>query len=242
MLQTQNLRIVEFSPLVAPRHLEDDLPATPEIREMVQTSRQAISTMLRGHDERRLLVIVGPCSIHDPEAALDYAKHLRKLADATREHLLIVMRTYFEKPRTVTGWKGLISDPRLDGSCDIHFGLALARKLLVQINEMGLPCATEFLDTVVPHYLADLVTWAAIGARTAESQVHRQMASGLSMPVGFKNSTDGSLQTAVNAVLSAQSPHAFLGINADGLSSVVRTTGNPDCHIVLRGGATGSNY
>jgi 3-deoxy-7-phosphoheptulonate synthase len=152
------------------------------------------------------------------------------------------MRTYFEKPRTVVGWKGLISDPHLDGSCDIPAGLVLARKLLLAINALGLPCATEFLDTVVPHYLADMVTWAAIGARTTESQVHRQMASGLSMPVGFKNSTDGSLRNAVNAVLSARRPHAFLGINADGVSSVVRTTGNQDCHIVLRGGATGPNY
>lgn len=242
MLQTQNLRIAEFAPLVAPRHLEDDLPATLEIRHMVQQSRQAISDMLFGHAQHRLLVIVGPCSIHDPEAALDYAKRLHRVATDTREQLLVVMRTYFEKPRTVTGWKGLISDPHLDGSSDIPFGLALARKLLVQINELGLPCATEFLDTVVPHYLADLVTWAAIGARTAESQVHRQMASGLSMPVGFKNSTDGSLQNAINAVLSAQSPHAFLGINADGVSSVVRTRGNQDCHIVLRGGAAGTNY
>jgi 3-deoxy-7-phosphoheptulonate synthase len=242
MLQTQNLRIAEFAPLVAPRHLEDDLPATLEIRQMVQATRQAIADMVHGRDRQRLLVIVGPCSIHDPQAALDYAARLHKAAGDTREHLLVVMRTYFEKPRTTTGWKGLISDPRLDGSCDIPLGLHLARKLLVQINQLGLPCATEFLDTVVPHYLADLVSWAAIGARTTESQVHRQMASGLSMPVGFKNSTDGSLQNAINAVLSAQSPHAFLGINADGISSVVRTTGNPDCHIVLRGGAAGTNY
>jgi 3-deoxy-7-phosphoheptulonate synthase len=197
---------------------------------------------LHGEGDQRLVVIVGPCSIHDPDAAIDYAQRLKRVADATAGQLQVVMRTYFEKPRTVVGWKGLVSDPHLDGSCDIPAGLALARKLLLAINGLGLPCATEFLDTVVPHYLADMVTWAAIGARTTESQVHRQMASGLSMPVGFKNSTDGSLQNAVNAVLSARHPHAFLGINADGVSSVVKTTGNQDCHIVLRGGASGPNY
>ena len=242
MLQTQNLRITEFAPLVTPRELEEALPATPEIRRMVQASRQAISAIMHGQDPRRLLVVVGPCSIHDPAAALDYAKRLKRLADRTREQLVVVMRTYFEKPRTVVGWKGLISDPHLDGSCDIPSGLRLARETLLAINAIGLPCATEFLDTVVPHYLADMVTWAAIGARTTESQVHRQMASGLSMPVGFKNSTDGALQNAVNAVLSARHQHAFLGINADGVSSVVKTTGNQDCHIVLRGGTAGPNY
>jgi 3-deoxy-7-phosphoheptulonate synthase len=242
MLQTQNLRITEFAPLVTPRQLEDEMPATPEIRQLVQESRQAIAAMLQGEGRQRLVVIVGPCSIHDPDAALDYAQRLKRVADATDGQLLVVMRTYFEKPRTVVGWKGLVSDPNLDGSCDIPAGLAQARKILVAINGLGLPCATEFLDTVVPHYLADMVTWAAIGARTTESQVHRQMASGLSMPVGFKNSTDGSLQNAVNAVLSARHPHAFLGINADGVSSVVKTTGNQDGHIVLRGGASGPNY
>jgi 3-deoxy-7-phosphoheptulonate synthase len=242
MLQTQNLRITEFAPLVTPRQLEDEMPATPEIRQLVQESRQAIAAMLQGEGRQRLVVIVGPCSIHDPDAAVEYAQRLKRVADATAGQLLVVMRTYFEKPRTVVGWKGLVSDPHLDGSCDIPAGLALARKILVAINGLGLPCATELLDTVVPHYLADMVTWAAIGARTTESQVHRQMASGLSMPVGFKNSTDGSLQNAVNAMLSARHPHAFLGINADGVSSVVKTTGNQDGHIVLRGGASGPNY
>ena len=242
MLQTQNLRIAEFSPLVTPRQLETELSSTEEIREMVQSSRDAISAMLHGRDSHRLVVVVGPCSIHDPEAAFAYAERLKNLADATREHLLIVMRTYFEKPRTVVGWKGLISDPQLDGSCDISAGLTLARKILTQINGLGLPCATEFLDTVVPHYVADMVSWAAIGARTTESQVHRQMASGLSMPVGFKNSTDGALQNAINAVLSARHAHSFLGINTDGFSSVVKTLGNQDAHIVLRGGASGTNY
>ena len=242
MLQTQNLRIAEFSPLVTPRQLETALAPTEEIRQMVQSSRDAITAMLHGQDKHRLVVVVGPCSIHDPEAAFAYAERLKKLADATREHLLIVMRTYFEKPRTVVGWKGLISDPHLDGSCDIPTGLTLARQILVRIGGLGLPCATEFLDTVVPHYVADMVTWAAIGARTTESQVHRQMASGLSMPVGFKNSTDGALQNAINAVLSARHAHSFLGINTDGISSVVKTLGNQDAHIVLRGGASGTNY
>jgi 3-deoxy-7-phosphoheptulonate synthase len=242
MLQTKNLRIAEFAPLVTPRQLEDELTLSDEIRSMVKTSREAISAMVHGKVNDRLVVVVGPCSIHDPEAAIAYAERLKRVADATQDHLLIVMRTYFEKPRTVVGWKGLISDPHLDGSCDISTGLTLARKLLLRITALGLPCATEFLDTVVPHYLSDLVTWAAIGARTTESQVHRQMASGLSMPVGFKNSTDGLLQNAINAVLSARHPHAFLGINADGISSVVKTIGNPDGHIVLRGGASGTNY
>ena len=242
MLQTQNLRIAEFAPLVTPRQLENELSSTEEIRQLVRSSREAISAMLYGQDNHRLMVVVGPCSIHDPEAALVYAERLKKVADATREHLLIVMRTYFEKPRTVVGWKGLISDPHLDGSCEISDGLTLARRVLLRIGRLGLPCATEFLDTVVPHYLSDMVTWAAIGARTAESQVHRQMASGLSMPVGFKNSTDGALQNAINAVLSARHAHAFLGINADGISSVVKTLGNQDAHIVLRGGASGTNY
>jgi 3-deoxy-7-phosphoheptulonate synthase len=242
MLQTKNLRISEFSALVTPRQLEKDLAPTPAIQQMVQERRQEISAILHGQDRTRLVVVVGPCSIHDPDAALEYAERLQKVADRTSDHLLIVMRTYFEKPRTVIGWKGLISDPHLDGSCDIQTGLRLARKTLLAITSLGLPCATEFLDTVVPHYLADMVTWAAIGARTTESQVHRQMASGLSMPVGFKNGTDGSPQNAINAVLSARHPHAFLGINADGLSSVVKTTGNHDCHIVLRGGASGANY
>jgi 3-deoxy-7-phosphoheptulonate synthase len=242
MLQTKNLRIAEFAPLPTPRQLEDEIPATEAIRHMVSSSRDAISAMLRGEDRNRLVVVVGPCSIHDPDAALAYAEKLKKIAEATREHLLIVMRTYFEKPRTTIGWKGLISDPFLDGSSDIATGLRMARKVLLQVTGLGLPCATEFLDTVVPHYLSDMVTWAAIGARTTESQTHRQMASGLSMPVGFKNSTDGSLQNAINAVMSARHAHAFLGINSDGISAVVKTKGNQDAHIVLRGGASGPNY
>jgi len=242
MLQTKNLRIAEFAPLVTPRQLEEELAPTEAMRDMVRVNRAAISAMIHGQDKHRLMVVVGPCSIHDPEAAFAYAERLKKVAAATQEHLLIVMRTYFEKPRTVVGWKGLVSDPHLDGSCEISDGLTLARKILLRIADLGLPCATEFLDTVVPHYLSDMVSWAAIGARTTESQVHRQMASGLSMPVGFKNSTDGLLQNAINAMLSARHAHAFLGINADGISSVVKTLGNHDSHIVLRGGASGTNY
>ncbi len=242
MLQTKNLRIAEFAPLITPRQLEEELTPTEEIREMVGASRAAISAMIHGQDKRRLMVVVGPCSIHDPEAAFAYAQRLKKVAAATQEHLFVVMRTYFEKPRTVVGWKGLVSDPRLDGSCELSDGLTLARKVLLRIATLGLPCATEFLDTVVPHYLSDMVSWAAIGARTTESQVHRQMASGLSMPVGFKNSTDGALQNAINAMLSARHAHAFLGINSDGISAVVKTLGNEDAHIVLRGGASGTNY
>ncbi|HEX7509080.1 MAG TPA: 3-deoxy-7-phosphoheptulonate synthase [Polyangia bacterium] len=242
MLQTTNLRIAEFAPLVTPRQLEAELAPTEGIRAMVVASRAAISAMIHGQDQHRLVVVVGPCSIHDPEAAFAYAERLKKVAASTREHLLVVMRTYFEKPRTVVGWKGLVSDPHLDGSCEISDGLTLARKVLLRITALGLPCATEFLDTVVPHYLSDMVSWAAIGARTTESQVHRQMASGLSMPVGFKNSTDGALQNATNAMLSARHAHAFLGINADGISSVVKTLGNQDAHVVLRGGASGTNY
>jgi 3-deoxy-7-phosphoheptulonate synthase len=242
MLQTQNLRIAEFSPLIPPRQLEAEVPASDSTRQTVWSSRDAISALLHGRDRQRLAVVVGPCSIHDPAAAVAYAEKLKVLAEATREHLVVVMRTYFEKPRTVIGWEGLISDPHLDGSSDIASGLALARRVLQQITGLGVPCATEFLDTVVPHYLSDMVSWAGIGARTTESQIHRQMASGLSMPVGFKNSTDGSLQNAVNAVLSARHPRAFLGINSDGMSAVVRTKGNQDAHIVLRGGTSGPNY
>jgi 3-deoxy-7-phosphoheptulonate synthase len=242
MPQTKNLRIADFSPLVTPQQLEQQLPATDDLREVVRQTRAALSAMIYGRDVHRLAVVVGPCSIHDPDATMAYAERLKKLADATRDHLLVIMRTYFEKPRTVVGWKGLVSDPQLDGSCDIGKGLAMARQVLLQINNLGLPCATEFLDTVVPHYLSDMVAWAAVGARTTESQIHRQMASGLSMPVGFKNSTDGALQNAINAMLSARQPHAFLGINAEGISSVVKTLGNQDVHIVLRGGASGPNF
>jgi len=242
MSQIENSRIAEISPLTAPRDMKAKLPLPDSTRALVLSSREQIRALVHGSDAKRLVVVVGPCSIHDPEAASEYAERLRKVAEATRDNLFVVMRTYFEKPRTVAGWKGLISDPRLDGSCDIPEGLAIARAVLLRIGAMGLPCGTEFLDPIVPQYVSDLVTWAAIGARTTESQTHRQMASGLSMPVGFKNSTDGSLQNAMNAILSARHAHAFLGIDGGGATSVVKTRGNPDCHVVLRGGGGQSNY
>ena len=207
----------------------------------VVAGREAISAILKQTDPR-LLVVVGPCSIHDPKGALEYATRLNTLRRELEDLLLIVMRVYFEKPRTTVGWKGLIYDPHLNGSDNIQAGLKQARELLLQITEMGLPTATEFLDPVVPQYIADLVSWAAIGARTTESQTHRQMASGLSMPVGFKNGTDGGLQIAIDAMQSAMRPHSFLGIDQDGCTSIVRTTGNPDGHVVLRGGRLNTNF
>jgi len=188
------------------------------------------------------LVVVGPCSIHDPEAALDYARRLAVVSREVADRYFLVMRVYFEKPRTTTGWKGLINDPFLDDSCDMAHGIALARKLLLDIVDLGLPTGTEFLDPIIPQYIADLISWAAIGARTTESQTHRELASGLSMPVGFKNGTDGSVQTAMDAMKSARAPHSFLGIDQDGATSIVKTSGNPDSHVVLRGGRSGANY
>jgi 3-deoxy-7-phosphoheptulonate synthase len=242
MPQIENSHIASIAPLVCPREMKKNLPLPSPIRDLVLASREEVRAMVHGQIPDRLMVVVGPCSIHDPEAAYEYAERLLRVARATREQLLVVMRTYFEKPRTVVGWKGLISDPRLDGSCDIPEGLPLARTVLLRIGAMGLPCGTEFLDPIVPQYVSDLVSWAAIGARTIESQTHRQMASGLSMPVGFKNGTDGSLAGAMNGLLSAREPHAFLGIDADGVTSVVKTTGNPNGHLVLRGGRGKSNY
>jgi len=242
MPKIENSHIESIAPLVCPRELKQSLPLPDATRDHVLANRAEIQAMIRGEKPQRLMVVVGPCSIHDPDAACEYAERLLRVARKTEEQLFVVMRTYFEKPRTVVGWKGLISDPRLDGSCDIPEGLPLARKLLLRIGAMGLPCGTEFLDPIVPQYVSDLVSWAAIGARTIESQTHRQMASGLSMPIGFKNGTDGSLPNALNGLLSARQPHAFLGIDADGMTSVVKTTGNPDGHLVLRGGRDKSNY
>lgn len=237
-----NKNIIEIGPLVTPREVKERFPLTPSAETCVIQARQAIRDILHGRDQHRLLVIVGPCSIHDPESAYEYAEKLHRVARETREHLLIVMRTYFEKPRTTVGWKGLINDPHLDGSCDIAEGYRIARRILLHINNLGLPCATEFLDPVTPQYLSDLVSWAAVGARTTESQTHREMASGLSMPVGFKNGTDGSLQVALNAMIAAGHPQSFIGINVDGFTSIIKTNGNPDRHIVLRGGGGRVNY
>ncbi|HJW03549.1 MAG TPA: 3-deoxy-7-phosphoheptulonate synthase, partial [Azospira sp.] len=203
-------------------------------------ARQGIHRILHGADDR-LLVVIGPCSIHDYDAALDYAKRLQKEAERLQDDLLVVMRVYFEKPRTTVGWKGLINDPRLDGSFRINEGLRLARKILLEINEQGLPCATEFLDTITPQYTADLIAWGAIGARTTESQVHRELASGLSCPVGFKNGTDGNVRIAVDAIRAASAPHHFLSVTKGGHSAIVSTAGNEDCHVILRGGK-GPNY
>lgn len=241
MLQTHDLRVRELVPLVPPRALKAALPVNTAANTTVFTGRQAVQNILAREDDR-LLVVIGPCSIHDPEAALEYATRLRGVAGELEDRLFIVMRVYFEKPRTTVGWKGLINDPHLDGSHDIQTGLRLGREVLLRINELGLPAATEFLDPIVPQYHADLVTWAAIGARTTESQTHREMASGLSMPVGFKNATDGSLQVAVDAMRAAMMPHSFLGIDQDGCTAIVRTTGNAFGHVVLRGGRARSNY
>jgi 3-deoxy-7-phosphoheptulonate synthase len=240
MLRTHDLRIARTEPLVPPSALKRELPASDAVYEVVVRARATVRDILAGRD-RRLLAVVGPCSIHDPEAALDYARRLRVLADRVESKLFFLMRVYFEKPRSTIGWKGLINDPHLDGTHDMALGLRLARRLLIDINALGLGAATELLDPVTPQYLAELVSWAAIGARTTESQTHREMASGLSMPVGFKNNTDGNQQVAINALQSARHPHAFVGINQDGMTSVVHTQGNPDCHIILRGGRT-PNY
>ena len=239
-LENQNLR--EVFPLIPPKQAKAMLPVSTTVAEVVLRGRRAIRDVLHGRDRRRLVVIVGPCSLHDPEATLDYAERLRRATAESETELVVLMRTYFEKPRTTVGWKGLINDPRLDGSCDIAEGLVLARRLLLRINELGLPCATELLDPVTPQYTADLLSWTAIGARTTESQTHREMASGLSMPVGFKNGTEGGLQIALDAMISASHPHSFLGINGDGLTSVIKTGGNPDRHLVLRGGGGRPNY
>jgi 3-deoxy-7-phosphoheptulonate synthase len=238
---TQDLHVLGTSTLISPRELEAEIPLSDKARQTVITARDAIKHTLLGQDPR-MLIIVGPCSIHDPEAALEYARRLADLQQRYASTMQIVMRVYFEKPRTTIGWKGLIYDPHLNDTFDIPQGLRLARKLLMTVNEMGLPAATEFLDPIVPQYIDDLVSWAAIGARTTESQTHRQMASGLSMPVGYKNSTTGDLQVAVDAMISARSPHAFLGIDHDGRTCVVNTTGNRWGHVILRGGANQTNF
>jgi 3-deoxy-7-phosphoheptulonate synthase len=233
--QLEDTRVESFTRVASPAQLHAELPGTPQIQATVARTRAALRAILQGEDARRF-VVVGPCSVHDPDAALEYAQRLAGLARQVEERMLLVMRVYFEKPRTTIGWKGLINDPGLDGSFDVERGLRLARGLLVQINALGVPAGTEALDPVTPQYFSDLVSWYAIGARTTESQTHREMASGLSAPVGFKNGTDGSLEVAINAWLAALGPHAFLGIDAQGEVSVVRTRGNPDGHVILRGG------
>ena len=240
--RTDDLRITQVRPLLPPAILLEELPITDRASNVVADTRRAIADVLEGRDPR-LVVVAGPCSIHDAGAALEYARRLRRMADAYAGHLVVVMRTYFEKPRTSVGWKGLINDPDLDESYHINKGLRIARKLLLDVNDLGLPTACEFLDTQIPQHIADLTSWVAIGARTTESQVHRELASGLSMPVGFKNSTEGNTQTAVDAVLSARSPHLFPSVTKQGVSAIFQTTGNDTCHVILRGGSrTGPNY
>jgi len=235
MERTQDLRVGGYKPMMSPQQLMEELPMSAKANRTVVEGRAAIQKILR-KEGPRLLVVVGPCSIHDETAALEYAGRLRELANTVKDTLFLVMRVYFEKPRTTVGWKGLINDPHLDGSCDIRTGLKKARSLLLKTTEIGLPTATEFLEAVTPQYIADLVCWAAIGARTTESQIHREMASGLSMPVGFKNGTDGNMATAINAMIAARAPQSFLGIDHDGRTCIVQTVGNPFGHIVLRGG------
>ena len=238
---TDDLRIDGLRPLLPPAILMEELPASDAVQKTVSEGRRAADAILRGED-KRLLVVVGPCSIHDTQAALDYARKLSVLRDELGEHLFLVMRVYFEKPRTTVGWKGLINDPHLDGSFAINRGLRIARGILLQISELGLPAGSEFLDTITPQFMADLVTWGAIGARTTESQVHRELASGLSMPVGFKNGTDGNIQIAVDAIGAASHPHQFLSVTKQGFAAIVKTRGNDSCHTILRGAKQGPNF
>jgi 3-deoxy-7-phosphoheptulonate synthase len=232
---TDDVRIREIKELVPPAHVFREFPVGARAAQTTYNARQTIHRILHGADDR-LLTVIGPCSIHDVGTALDYARKLRKETERFAADLLVVMRVYFEKPRTTVGWKGLINDPRLDGSFRINEGVRLARGLLLEINDMGLPCATEFLDTITPQYTADLIAWGAIGARTTESQVHRELASGLSCPVGFKNGTDGNVRIAIDAIRAAQAPHHFLSVTKAGHSAIVSTAGNEDCHVILRGG------
>ncbi len=241
MFPTQDLHVREMVRLSPPRALKTALPMTEAANATVVRGRESVKAILERRDGR-LLVVAGPCSIHDTAGALEYAGKLNGLRRELAGEMEIVMRVYFEKPRTTVGWKGLINDPHLDNSHDIEAGLNKARRLLLDINGLGLPAATEFLDPIIPQYLSDLIAWAAVGARTTESQTHREMASGLSMPVGFKNATDGSLQIAIDAMSAAMRPHSFLGIDQDGITSIVRTTGNPAGHVVLRGGRLRTNY
>jgi 3-deoxy-7-phosphoheptulonate synthase len=242
MSRIENTQICRIEPLLSPASLKYQYPAPYGLVEHMVSTRQAVRDIMHANDQR-LLVVVGPCSMHDPKACLDYAKRLTRLKDEHGDALLILMRVYFEKPRTTIGWKGFINDPLLNSSCDINTGVTEARRLLLDINAMGLGVATEFLDTITPQYIADLISWAAIGARTTESQAHRNLASGLSMPVGFKNGTTGNMQIAVDAIVAANSPHHFLSVTDHGMAAIVQTVGNPDCQIILRGGSdTGPNY
>ncbi|MEA3362988.1 MAG: 3-deoxy-7-phosphoheptulonate synthase [Thermodesulfobacteriota bacterium] len=241
MVQTNNLNVLEVYPIIAPSDLKQVFPLPLSGANFVNDSRNTIKAILKGED-KRLLVVVGPCSIHDPLAAIEYAKRLAKLTEELKDQLFIIMRVYFEKPRTTVGWKGLINDPDMDGSHQISKGLGVARQLFCAITDLRIPIASEMLDPITPQYLSDMISWGAIGARTTESQTHREMASGLSFPVGFKNGTDGGLKIALDAMSAACREHSFLGINYEGRSSIVHTSGNPDIHMVLRGGDNAPNY
>ena len=238
---TINTRVDNLEKIVTPHELINKFPLKPENNKLIYQYRNEISNILKGLDDR-LLVVVGPCSIHDIISATEYANFLSTMIHKYKDTLRIVMRVYFEKPRTTVGWKGLIYDPDLDGSSNINKGLNIARQFLLKLNEMGIPAGCEFLDTITPQYISDLVSWAAIGARTTESQIHRQLASGSSMPIGFKNGTGGSMKLAADAIICANNPHCFLGTAKEGEVAIVRTLGNPDCHIILRGGSDGPNY
>lgn len=240
-LPTINTRVKSFRPLLPPACLAEELPVSDKVKGVVNTARDAIGDILEGRDDR-IVVVVGPCSIHDPVAAMDYARKLKALSDTIASDVLVVMRVYFEKPRTTVGWKGLINDPSLDGSFNINQGLRIARKLLIDINELGLPVGCEFLDSISPQFIGELVSWGAIGARTTESQIHRELASGLSCAIGFKNGTGGNVQVAIDAITSASNPHSFLGVTDQGLAAIVNTSGNPYAHLILRGGSDGPNY
>lgn len=241
LARLENRRVKSTRPLIPPQILQEDLPLTLNAAQTVLEGRKTVEKILRGDDDR-LLVIIGPCSVHNVDAALEYARLLKTYADDAQDDLFIVMRVYFEKPRTTVGWKGLINDPDLNGTFVINKGLRLARTLLLDIAKMGLPAGCEFLDTISPQYTADLVSWGAIGARTTESQIHRELVSALSMPTGFKNSTDGSVGIAIDACRAAKSGHVFLSVGKEGLSSIIETEGNPDVHVILRGGSSGPNY
>ncbi len=238
---TDDLRIEGINPLISPAVLNYYLPIDEGVARLVSDAREQATRILHGKDDR-LLVVIGPCSIHHPEAAIEYGKKLKPLIDQYADDLQIMMRVYFEKPRTTVGWKGLINDPHLDGSFDINRGLRVARGLLLELAELGVPAGTEFLDTISPQYIADLIAWGAIGARTTESQIHRELASGLSMPVGFKNGTGGSVQLALDAIGASAGSHHFLSVTKQGVSAIVSTSGNDSCHLILRGGSKGPNY
>jgi 3-deoxy-7-phosphoheptulonate synthase len=241
IFKTDDLRIAGLRPLIPPAILMEELPLGEKSSEVVARGREQVQAILRGEDDR-LMVVVGPCSVHDPQAGIDYARRLEAAAQRLARDLFVVMRVYFEKPRTIVGWKGLINDPHLDESFAINQGLRKARRFLLDVAELGLAAGSEFLDPISPQFIADLVSWGAIGARTSESQVHRELASGLSMPVGFKNGTEGSIQVAIDAIKSAAHPHHFLSVTKQGVAAIVETRGNSDCHLILRGGTRGPNY